>query len=509
MKRTLRLVIVPLAVVAATGCHPTPPDPGEREYASPVEQWGETAKPTTNTGGASAPTPSAVRTYEIPKETRPAPGLEEVRVAPARAYTLPELIDLAQRKNPDTRIAWERARQAALSVGLVESTYLPQLSAMALGGVQTLAMPIPKSLDSKGYFTTDVNEVLPSLTVKWLLFDFGQRDARADAARQITLAAKAHFTGAHQRLILDVSQAYFTLDAVRAQLKLAERALDNAKLLQKAAEAKLSRGLATTVEAASARKVTARARFLLEQARARDNDAYHALLEKMGLTPTIRLTIASSAGRPLPRRLADAVDESIRTALSRRPELATALAHLRASQAELKAANADYYPKIGLEGAASQNIGAMRVNSSDYYTVDRPTAGVLLKVELPLFDGGLRESQTGIARSKVREAQARIAKTQDEIVRQVARAHDDLNSALARYDAAKAYAEAADKEAESALEAYRLGVGTFTEAQSAETDGEQARSTQAQAYSNVLGSAASLAYATGALTSSNVLEQNR
>ncbi|OIN98302.1 MAG: hypothetical protein AUJ49_13535 [Desulfovibrionaceae bacterium CG1_02_65_16] len=453
--------------------------------------------------------PLQVRNYEIPPDPQLPYKHEDVHIDSVRAYTLPELIDLAQRNNPGTRIAWERARQAALSVGLVESTYLPQITAMALGGVQTVAMPIPKKLDSKGYFTADTNEVLPSLVVKWLLFDFGQRDARADAARQGTEAAKAGFTGEHQRLILEVSRAYFALDAVRAQVRLGERALRNAALLQEAAEAKLARGLATTVEVAGARKATARARFRLERARAADNDAYNALLEKMGLAPTLKLGIASSEGRPLPRRLSDDTDKLIRLALAKRPDIAAALARLRATEAGLKEAKASYFPKIGLEGMANQNIGAMRVDNSSYYSVNRPSAGLLLRFELPLYDGGLRASQTGIARSKVREAQAEIARTQDEIIRQVARAHDDLNSALAQYDAAKVYAEAADKDAESTLEAYKLGVGTLTSAESAATDGVQARSALAQAYANVLGSAASLAFTTGALTSGEVLERGR
>jgi len=38
-------------------------------------------------------------------------------------YELVELIDLAQRLNPETRVAWEAARQAAIGVGLVESEY--------------------------------------------------------------------------------------------------------------------------------------------------------------------------------------------------------------------------------------------------------------------------------------------------------------------------------------------------------------------------------------------------
>src|SRR5207248_1334425 len=53
---------------------------------------------------------------------------ESVAVERGRRYSLAELIDLAQRINPETREAWEQARQAALAVGLVESSYAPQIS---------------------------------------------------------------------------------------------------------------------------------------------------------------------------------------------------------------------------------------------------------------------------------------------------------------------------------------------------------------------------------------------
>src|SRR5258708_3259931 len=52
-------------------------------------------------------------------------------VDPRHVHTLPELIDLAQRNNPETRVAWERARQAAAGVGLSESLYFPYLMASA------------------------------------------------------------------------------------------------------------------------------------------------------------------------------------------------------------------------------------------------------------------------------------------------------------------------------------------------------------------------------------------
>ncbi len=273
----------------------------------------------------------------------------DVAIDPSRLYTLPELIDLAQRTNPSTRIAWEQARQAALAVGLVEATYLPELSAEVVGGLQHTPTAVPKVLDPRGNIMADTDELVPSLVVQWLLFDFGRRDALSAATKQIATAAKIGFTGTHQKLIFEVSKAYFALDAERAQLRVAESALASARVLQEAAEAKHARGLATITEVETTRRVTAKALFDIEQAKAVDNDAYHALLEAMGLTPTLKLSIAASAGRPLPTHLAETAEGLVQRALARRPDIVAALAKVRASEAGVSAAEASYYPTVGFQ----------------------------------------------------------------------------------------------------------------------------------------------------------------
>jgi outer membrane protein TolC len=70
----------------------------------------------------------------------------EVSVDPEKTYDLPELIDIAQRTNPETRVAWKRARQAAIAVGLTEGRYYPLLAAAAVGGATHLALPFPPNV---------------------------------------------------------------------------------------------------------------------------------------------------------------------------------------------------------------------------------------------------------------------------------------------------------------------------------------------------------------------------
>jgi len=100
-----------------------------------------------------------------------------------RTYDLPALIDVAERANPKTRIAWERARQAALAAGLVESEYYPMLALVASMEAQSRVIPAPKPLVSDGFFRLDYGDVTPILALRWLIFDFGRRAAASTLQR--------------------------------------------------------------------------------------------------------------------------------------------------------------------------------------------------------------------------------------------------------------------------------------------------------------------------------------
>jgi outer membrane protein len=134
-----------------------------------------------------------------------------------RAYTLVELIDIAQRRNPSTRVAWEEARQAAIKVGMAQAAYLPILTAGALAGYERLAFPLPTNVVPAGFATSNNMEVAPGASIKYLLFDFGGRAAAVDEAKQLSVSANADFTSAHQKVIYSVARAYFILDGPTPQ----------------------------------------------------------------------------------------------------------------------------------------------------------------------------------------------------------------------------------------------------------------------------------------------------
>ena len=82
--------------------------------ASPDTPWQFEASKEAPT--APAPATVEARRFAVPENTAvqlPSPA----DIDPNHVYSLVELIDIAQRRNPATRVAWEQARQAAINVG--------------------------------------------------------------------------------------------------------------------------------------------------------------------------------------------------------------------------------------------------------------------------------------------------------------------------------------------------------------------------------------------------------
>lgn len=221
--------------------------------------------------------------FPIPVDFARAQLAQPAGIDLARVYSLPELIDLAQRTNPATRASWQQARQAALAVGMVEATYLPILAASVIGGYQEIATPLPDLLGNSLSFENSEAGTTQILALQWLLFDFGQRQAVAAAARHAAFAANVLFNGTHQKLIFDVSQAYYVYGAAIQRRGFAETALRNAEAVRTAVEARQTQGLATSVETAQARQAVAQAELRRVQADGEERDAYQNLLAAVGV----------------------------------------------------------------------------------------------------------------------------------------------------------------------------------------------------------------------------------
>ncbi len=426
-----------------------------------------------------------------------------VDVDPTRVYALAELIDLAQRSNPQTREAWERARQAALAVGLVESTYAPQLSAEAIAGYQRTPLPIPSTLIDKGYFTSDSRELIPSLAVKWLLFDFGRRAGAEQAARENSFVANVAFTGAHQKLIFAVSSDYYSLNAVRGRQRAAERALQTAEIDGDAVDARRANGLATTVELAQARRQIAQTRFQVARAAGAERRAYAALIASVGISPVPQIQVADSSEQELPSDPGASVDAFLTDALSNHPDVIAAIGKIRAAQATAKREELSTDRPSRWRRSCIRTWGHSAHRAINGTTSTSPAVRSCCSSVGQFFDAGRRQRQIDIARSGVDAAGDALIQTRNMAVKEVTDAYYTLKTVLAEYAAARALTDAAQTAHDAGLDAYQHGVGTYTSLQNDANELVQAQTDLEDSHANVLTAAAALAFATGSITSIN------
>lgn len=429
-------------------------------------------------------------------------------------YSLPELINIAQLNNPITRASWQRAREAAIAVGATEATYLPLLSADVLAGFAQTSNTVPGEqgliIDvPPGTITASGAQITPALTVKWLLFDFGGRDAAQQSAQQLSFAANVTFNATHQKLIFDVSNAFFQLTAARSQTSINREALDNAKVVQAAAEARLTQGVATTMEVAQAKQQVAQAEFDLTQASGRERNTYHYLLESMGVSPTLTIKVQNLGGRAMPRAVPSNLDTLIVASLQRRPDVQAALARVKSNQSGIAAAQAEFMPKVALSGTLNRNIGSYsiddsRINGSANLGVNQPNAALLVGLSLPLFDGGLRDARLQAAIAQAAASEQEFAQLQNTAAREIVIAYDMLRTSLSGHAAATALVNAGQTNYDAALDYFKNGLGTLSDVSIAQTGLLKAKYARAQTLSDSFSAAATMAFATGQLTSAAV-----
>ena len=436
-------------------------------------------------------------------------GTPQIQIDPEKVYDLPELIDIAERSNPDTWAAWERARQAASGVGLSQSAYFPYLVASAAAGYERAFVPFPTlkqgpgptevTITGGGTLTTEAAAERATLGLKWLLFDFGERKAVVTMAKENLMMASVGFNAVHQQIVFAVTRRFYELNTARQKVEVAESSVRAADTVARSAQARFDHGLGTKPEVLQAEQQSAQAAFDLEAARGALSDAQVAFVESLGILPTTKLQVAGVSEKPFSPYSGDTLEELIQRALSQRPDLVAKLADVRARRAGVRKARAAYYPKIALGANAGWAELDVTVKDSPYFGGNEPIYGAGISIELPLFDGFARRKKLSIAESELRAAEDELAHSRDSVIREVWKARTDFETALRKQESAAKLVTAAESAFAASLEAYQHGLSTYVEVVNAQRNRTAARSVIVDTRSAIFTSQTALALSIGDL----------
>jgi outer membrane protein len=513
MRRPAALIAFAILLPLLAGCAAweitLAPDRPDRPWTPTTDKDGDIIA-----GQTPAPGQPKSSSFVLPPNQRlagvPAP---ESDLDSRHIYALPQLIDIAQSRNPVTHNAWNDARNAALAAGIAESAFLPRVSAAIVEGYQTF-----HNENSVAGLTLANNATLKTttsaLSVEWLLFDFGERAALTEVAKQGSLISNIAFTAAHQQVIYNVSLAFYAHAAARAHLASAAESLTDAEEVQAAAEDKFKQGIGSVVEVAQTKQATAEARLARVQAEGSAQDSYLALISAMGISPTTKIRIADVSHRKLSESMTVPVERIVSAALARRPDVLTANAAVEASLANVRAAQAAFLPKVFVTATGVRSTGDLTltaipgvgqstpiVNLPNQVGVSGTQTGAtaLVGATVPLYDGGTRAAALEQARTKVDKAETTLTQLKNEAVRQILMAGNSVKTSLSAYSAATTLTAAAQTTFNAALAAYRNGIGSISDVTTAERQLLAAKNAATDAYSTALSAAATLALSAGVL----------
>jgi outer membrane protein TolC len=420
-------------------------------------------------------------------------------IDPARPYGLAELIDIAEQNNPQTRIVWERAKQRADDLGVAKSAYYPVLAGVAAFADQRIINPFPMPLAPRGYVMVEIPAVVPEVTLDYLLFDFGRRGARVDAATAEKLVAGANFIQTNQQVAFRVASSYYRLVTQQERLEAARQTLKTAQTTQDASEAQLANGRSTMPDVLNARAEAAQAVFDLESADGDEKIARVILKQTVGVEPSPNIMIDAAKNAPLPESLALSVDELIDRAMRDRPDLAAQALEIRRADDAVKAARSEYLPQVVLQGNAAYTSVWPTADYGQLGPASQATWAATLAIQWRLFDGGARKNELAKAQSEKRAAQEELREKKDDATREVWTAYIGFRTALRKERAAQALLESANASYSSSLDAYKYGVKNLIDVVTAERQLSTARFSSVAARSELFLEAVDLEFVTGNL----------
>src|SRR5258706_11749367 len=444
--------------------------------------------------------PSPDRSWHLPAEREVRAEAKALRVSrlaaidATKSYPLAELVDFAERNNPETRVAWEGAKARGAALHIAQSELYPALAAVALSQVHREDL-----LFGSSFVRQTVAAFGSVLQLDYIMFDFGARAGRIATARAELAAANFAFNDTHRRIIFQVADTYYRLLNAVGQVDAAEASLLNAKTVQEAAEERLEHGLATLPDALEARSATAQAEYDLQSARGVEEIARGDLATTLGIAPTVRIRVQPLDELPAPEMHDDSIEQLLDRALEQRPDLLQQLEGVKAAQGVVREARAAYYPSVKFETRVGglYQYGWQQQLAATHRTGLTGTA--VVRLDWTIFDGGARKNNLLKAEASRNAAAAKAEVTMDQIADEVWRRYSNGKTALRQRQAAPALLEPASQSYAAAVEAYGYGVRSLLDVTAAQRALAQARSTDVPARTGGLDALGNLAFRTGDL----------
>ena len=426
--------------------------------------------------GAAAVPPAPNVPWKVPPGTvKPEPLITQataLAVPPDLAQriqqlSLADVVDLALRNNPATRASWAQARAAADLLGSARGQYYPTIDG-------DVSVTRSKSPTTPGRTVSQETQYGPSVTLNWLLLDFGGRSGSVESARQTMFATSLTHNATLQNTVLQAESAYFNYMSTLALLGGERSAIAEAQANLTSAQQRYNVGLATIADVLQAKTALSQEQLNLETIQGNLQAARGGLAAALGLPANLPFDLAPLQTAIPVGSISQSVDTVINAALRNRPDLAAARAQAAAAAARIRIARSAELPSLNLGSNAARSYTRPQTSASG------PSYNVTLGLSIPIFNGFSHQYEVGAARATAEAFSALADQTRQQVVTEVFVSYYALQTAEQRVATADDLLKSAEQSMEVAAGRYREGVGSIIDVLTAQSALANARAQQVQ-----------------------------
>lgn len=414
-------------------------------------------------------------TDDTPRPSAAAPLRAIVNAAQCKSQATSDplvLFDAIERalcESPKTRSAWAAIKGAAAMVGVSKSAYLPTLDGSVKYAYQHNVTQVTDEPQLQSNYAKVINE--ETLTLGWVLYDFGARSASLKNSRELLLAAQANQDAVLQALFAGTAKDYFAAQAANAKVSSTHRIEEAARESLGAATARVGRGVAPVTDQLQANTALAQAVYERGKAEGELRTALGALAVDMSLSPEEALRLPELESGALPdTRFVQAVHELLEDAKQSHPKVLEAAAQWQAALANVHFVRARGLPVVRLVGESDRSNRPVSASLGQPELPAQTRENYIgVKIEIPLFDGFSRDNQVRQAEAQadmqeqgLRDAQQQVAIGVWSSVQKLQTDTENLRNADVERQSAK---EAFD----ATQHRYQSGVGNILELLSAQS----------------------------------------
>ena len=378
-----------------------------------------------------------------------------MRHVPDGVQTLQDIIKLGLCRNPQTAAAYASLRSSHFNKNAAYSSYLPNVSASVSAG---------KNYRNKEWDNWNYGA---SISASYLIFDFGKRTADMNQMIATYRAAGFDYDETVQNFVYGLVGSYYELLNADADVESAQSALKVAQTAKDMADKKYNAGAVAKADVYKADTTLAQSQLALERAKNNREIAKGTLLTKLSFSADQEIVIADMSSTFGTEAENENIDELIKIAREKRPDLLKASANKDAAWHKRNAAFLKNLPSISANGSVSWNDeklpGVFEPDSNQI------NGSIGIRASMPLFAGfanlyGLRAAESDYDRAKYNEQQTNNA------------AMMDVFTAYQNYKTAQTVLKHAESLLKSATENERVTSGMYKVGRSTMLDWQTAQS---------------------------------